>query len=53
MNWQTIPPLIQKDLTIFFRNKFYTLITMMGLVAYIGVYYAMPDKVDEIIEVGL
>lgn len=53
MNWQTIPPLVQKDLTIFFRNKFYTLITIMGLVAYIGVYYAMPDKVDEIIEVGL
>jgi ABC-2 type transport system permease protein len=53
MNWQTIPPLIQKDLTIFFRNKFYTLITIMGLVAYIGVYYAMPDTVDEIIEVGL
>lgn len=53
MNWQTIPPLIQKDLTIFFRNKFYTLITVMALVAYIGVYYLMPDTVDEIIEVGL
>jgi ABC-2 type transport system permease protein len=53
MNWQTILPLIQKDLTIFFRNKFYTLITVMALVAYIGVYYLMPDTVDEIIEVGL
>ncbi len=53
MNWQTIPPLIQKDLTIFFRNKFYTLITVMALVAYIGVYYVIPDTVDEIIEVGL
>jgi ABC-2 type transport system permease protein len=53
MNWQTIPPLIQKDLTIFFRNRFYTFITIMALVAYIGVYYAMPDTVDEIIEVGL
>jgi ABC-2 type transport system permease protein len=53
MNWQTIPPLIQKDLTIFFRNKFYTLITVMGLAAYIGVYYAMPNSVSEVIEVGL
>ena len=53
MNWQTIPPLIQKDLTIFFRNKFYAFITIMALVAYIGVYYAMPDTVNEIIEVGL
>ncbi|HRQ22514.1 MAG TPA: ABC transporter permease [Anaerolineales bacterium] len=53
MNWQTIPPLIQKDLTIFFRNRFYTFITIVALVAYIGVYYAMPNSVDEIIEVGL
>lgn len=53
MNWQTIPPLIKKDLTLFFRNKFYTFITIVALVAYIGVYYAMPDSVDEIIEVGL
>lgn len=53
MNWHTIPPLIQKDLTIFFRNKFYTFITIMALAAYIGVYYAMPNAVNEIIEVGL
>lgn len=53
MNWQTIPPLIRKDLTIFFRNRFYSFITIVALVAYIGVYYVMPDKVDEIIEVGL
>src|SRR5690606_19056447 len=53
MNWQTIPPLIKKDLMLFFRNRFYTFITIVALVAYIGVYYAMPDSVDEIIEVGL
>jgi ABC-2 type transport system permease protein len=53
MNWQTIPPLILKDLMIFFRNRFYTFITIGALLAYIGVYYAMPEKVDEIIEVGL
>lgn len=53
MNWQTIPPLIKKDLTIFFRNKFYAFITILALAAYIGVYYAMPNMVDEVIEVGL
>lgn len=53
MNWQTIPPLIKKDLMLFFRNKFYSFITIMALVAYIGVYYAMPADVDEVIEVGL
>jgi hypothetical protein len=53
MNWKTIPPLIQKDLTIFFRNRFYAFITLVALLAYIGVYFAMPAQVDEIIEVGL
>jgi ABC-2 type transport system permease protein len=53
MNWRTIPPLIQKDLMIFFRNRFYSFITVVALVAYIGIYYLMPDRVDEIIEVGL
>jgi ABC-2 type transport system permease protein len=53
MNWQTIPPLIKKDLMLFFRNRFYSFITIMALVAYIGVYYAMPADVDEVIEVGL
>ena len=53
MNWKTIPPMIQKDLTLFFRNKFYTFITIIGLAAYIGFYYLMPARVDEIIEVGL
>lgn len=53
MNWQTILPLIGKDLKLFFRNRFYTFITLVALVAYIGVYYVMPDRVDEIIEVGL
>ena len=53
MNWQTIPPLIRKDLTLIFRNKFYTMITIVGLLAYIGVYFAMPSQVDENIEVGI
>jgi ABC-2 type transport system permease protein len=45
--------LIQKDLTLFFRNRFYTLITLVALIAYTGVYYLMPDSVAETIEVGL
>lgn len=53
MNWRTIPPLLVKDLTIFFRNRFYTFITIVALLAYIGLYFAMPSQVDEVIEVGL
>ena len=29
------------------------MITIVGLLAYIGVYFAMPSQVDEIIEVGI
>ncbi len=53
MNWQTIPPLIRKDLTLFFRNRFYAFITLLALVAYTGIYYLMPNQVDEVIEIGL
>ncbi|MEW6651064.1 MAG: ABC transporter permease [Chloroflexota bacterium] len=53
MNWRTIPPLIRKDLTIFFRNRFYAFISIFALAAYTGFYYLMPQQVDEVIEVGL
>jgi ABC-2 type transport system permease protein len=53
MNWRTIPPLLKKDLMLFFRNRFYAFITIMALVAYIGVYFAMPDNVDEVLEIGM
>lgn len=53
MKFAIMLPLLRKDLTIFFRNKFYTFITIVGLAAYIGLYYAMPEGVDEVFEVGL
>jgi ABC-type multidrug transport system permease subunit len=53
MNWSTIFPLVKKDLMLFFRNRFYAMITILALVVYIGIYYAMPADVDEVIEVGL
>lgn len=53
MNWQTIFPLVQKDLTLFFRNRFYAFITIMALIAYIGIYYLMPDQVEEVLEIGV
>ncbi len=53
MNWQTIPPLIRKDLTLFFRNRFYAFITVLALAAYTGMYYLMPKQVNEVIQIGL
>ncbi|MBM4458420.1 MAG: ABC transporter permease [Chloroflexi bacterium] len=53
MKWHTIPPLVVKDLTLFFRNRFFAFITILGLAGYAGIYLAMPGRVDELIELGL
>jgi hypothetical protein len=31
MNWSTIRPLVAKDLKLFFRNRFFAFISIMGL----------------------
>ena len=53
MNWHTIRPLVAKDLTLFFRNRFIAFIALLGMAAYAGIYLAMPRTVDEVIELGL
>ncbi len=53
MKWHTILPLVRKDLTLFFRNRFFAFITILGLVAYTVIYLVMPQTVDEVIELGL
>lgn len=44
--------LVVKDLTLFFRNRFYAFITVVGLAAYVGIYFLMPATVDETFEVA-
>jgi ABC-2 type transport system permease protein len=39
--------LIRKDAVLYFSNRFFALITILGLVAYVGIYYALPDELDE------
>jgi ABC-2 type transport system permease protein len=53
MNWPTILPLVAKDLKLFFRNRFFAFITVLGLAAYAAIYLAMPRSVDELIGLGL
>ena len=53
MNLQVIRTLVIKELMIFFRNKFFAVITVLALVAYIGIYLAMPSEVDVEMEIGL
>ena len=52
MNGQIIRTLVAKDVKLFFRNKFFTLITVLGAVFYIIIYFLMPPILEEQIELG-
>jgi ABC-2 type transport system permease protein len=47
MKIRTIKALLKKDLALFMSNRFYLLITIVGLIFYIGVYFVLPKQVDE------
>jgi len=53
MNLHIIGALVAKDLSLFFRNRFFAIITVIGLVFYIVIYFVMPKSVDENLEIGL
>lgn len=53
MNWRIIRTLVTKDLTLYFRNTFFAVITVLALVAYVTLYFVMPSSVDETLELGL
>jgi ABC-2 type transport system permease protein len=48
-----IGAIIRKDLKAFSRDRFYVLITALGLVTYVAMYWFLPDTVDETLEVGV
>jgi len=53
MNWPIVWTLVVKDLRLYFRNQFFAFISILGLVAYIGIYYLLPGNVNETIKIGL
>ena len=53
MSWRTIKTLIAKDFKLFFRNKFFGIMTIFGIILYLVFYFIMPNTVDEKIEIGL
>jgi len=53
MNWQMVRALIAKDFKLYFRNRFFALITVLALVAYIVIYFLMPSTVDETLEMAV
>ena len=42
-----IAALVFKDLTLYFRNKFLTVVSALGLVAYVALYWLLPAEVEE------
>ncbi|MGD2159271.1 MAG: ABC transporter permease [Anaerolineales bacterium] len=52
MNWRIVSTLVVKDLSLFFRNRFLAVISVLMLVAYSVIYYLMPSSVDEVVEFG-
>lgn len=53
MNLRLIAALAAKDLSIFFRNKLFAVVTVVGIVAYIAIYFVMPSTVDETLQIGV
>lgn len=53
MNWRIIGTLIAKDFSLFFRKKLFTVLTAIGFIFYIVVYFLMPSTVNENLEIGL
>jgi ABC-2 type transport system permease protein len=53
MNSGILRALLAKDFSLFFRNRFYALITVLGIIAYTVIYFVLPGSVNENLEIGL
>ena len=53
MNARIIKALLKKDIVLFMSNRFYLLITVIGLVFYVGIYFALPAQTDEKLNLGM
>ena len=53
MNGSRIATIIRKDFGEFARNPFFVFITLMVLVAWVAVFWFLPDSVDETVRVGI
>ena len=53
MNLRIIFALVIKDMVLYFRNKLFLLITIVGTVAYLVLYFVMPSTVNENLKAGL
>jgi len=53
VNGRAIRALLKKDLALFMANRFYMLMTIVGLVFYIAMYFILPRTVDETLKLAM
>ncbi|MFH1560310.1 MAG: ABC transporter permease [Chloroflexota bacterium] len=53
MNLRIVGALISKDFRLFFRNRFFALMTALGIIVYLVIYFVLPSSVNETLEIGL
>ncbi|MDH5373695.1 MAG: hypothetical protein OEX97_12200, partial [Acidimicrobiia bacterium] len=47
-----IGTIVRKDFRAFLRDRFYLYMSIVGLVAYVAIFWVLPDSVDESITIG-
>jgi len=52
MNLRALTALVVKDVKLFFANRFFAFVTLLGLVAYIVIFFLLPKEVDETLALG-
>ena len=53
MSGARIVAIMGKDLREFARNRFFVFITLLVLVAYVAIFWFLPDSVDETVHIGV
>lgn len=48
-----VAAIVSKDLRAFTRDRFYVVVTVLGLAAYVALFWVLPSTVDETIDVGV
>jgi len=53
MNWRTVGALLKKDIALFMANRFYLLMTVVGLIFYVAAYFVLPRTVNESLSLAM
>jgi ABC-2 type transport system permease protein len=53
ISWRVVWAIIRKDVAQMSRDRFFVYITVLGLVAYIALFWALPSHVDETLRLGV